>query len=110
MRSTTTKKSRSGWHWTKRGWQRDKPTRRASPTSKPAKKHKPRKPVVVVAPPKREKPAFDWRAPQIAQERLLLPAAPTPAADPAERASARPPRAAWGGKYDQLQPPKPEPG
>jgi hypothetical protein len=92
---------RAGWHWTKRGWARNGPKRRALAGAKGAGSLNLRRQVVIVAPPEREKPAYSWRAPQIAKERLLQSSATSPAPKSKKHAH-RPPRLAWHGKYDQL--------
>lgn len=106
LQSRSKGKPRTGWHWTRHGWERKaRKPRRAAPV--PAKKRRHRKPVVVKAAPEREARFMSWRAPQIAQEWLLEPLATHPAAEPRKRAY-RPLRAAWAGKYDALHstPPK----
>lgn len=107
MRVTTNKKARAGWHWTRRGWQRSKPRRRSLGKEPPPKRQF-RRQVVVTPPPEREKPAYGWRAPTLAQERLAQPVATQDPAKP-EKRTTRPPRAAWHGKYDQLGAPPPPP-
>src|ERR1700735_1392769 len=100
MTTLTANRNTSGWHWTKRGWRQNKPT----PAAKKPKKLRFRKQVVVTAPPARESAGFEWRAPQIGQGMRLRPAPMLPSPEGGKRAM-RPPRAAWNGKYDQLQPP-----
>jgi len=70
--------------------------------AKKPKKLRFRKQVTVIAPPVREKPAFEWRTPQIAQGAFLRPAPMLPSPE-AETRAQRPPRAAWHGKYAQLE-------
>ena len=81
-----------GWRWTRRGWQRIARRPRQAKAAAPARR-KTRKRITAAAPPP--------EAPQKAQEQGRTGAAPIPAAKAAKPAP-RPPRRAWGGKYDEL--------
>ncbi len=91
---------KASWHWTRAGWKRSpKRLQTVKKIAAPTKRRSFKR--VVVQPASAEKPPTFAEARKLAAEQGMAESAPTPAPEAATRAT-RPPRRAWGGKYDAL--------
>ena len=92
---------KTGWHWTRKGWKRTpkhvQTVKKIAPVKKRRRKQTPAK-----AAERQRAPTFA-EARRKAVEQGRAESAPNPPAEAAPPAQ-RPPRRAWSGKYDELDP------